>query len=147
MLIGIDPRVTPELLSTLALMGHGDEIVIADRNYPATWSAAGCIETQVIQYPGHDAVHVADLITTLMPLDTFHTHSVLRMEIDGEPDTLSDAHTAVWELLGPRLPEGGILASLERQAFYRRAGHSFAVVQCSEDRPFGCFILRKGVIF
>lgn len=147
MLIGIDPRTTPELLHTLARMGHGDEIVIADRNYPAAWSASGCIVTGVIQYPGHDATEVADLITQLMPLDSFHDHSVLRMEIDNKPETLSGAHQAVWDLLTPRLPEGGILGSLERQSFYRRAGHSFAVVQCTEDRPFGCFILRKGVIF
>ncbi|WP_424967845.1 MULTISPECIES: RbsD/FucU family protein [unclassified Dinoroseobacter] len=147
MLIGIDPRTTPELISTLARMGHGDEIVIADRNYPATWSAAGCIEPDVIQYPGHDALEVADLITQLMPLDNFHSHSALRMQIDDQPDTLSEAHKAVWDLLRPRLPEGGLLESIERQAFYDRAGGSFAVVQCSEDRPFGCFILRKGVIF
>lgn len=147
MLIGHDPRTTPELLYALARMGHGDEIVIADRNYPATWSAAGCLVTDVIQYPGHDATTVADLITQLMPLDSFHTHSALRMEIDNEPDTMSDVHQSVWDVLTPRLPEGGILKSLERQAFYRRARDSFAVVQCSEDRPFGCFILRKGVIF
>ena len=147
MLTGIDPRTTPELLYTLARMGHGDEIVIADRNYPAAWSATGCIVKDVIQYPGHDAAEVADLISRLMPLDNFHDHSALRMEIDNDPETLSEAHQAVWNLLTPRLPEGGILGSLGRQSFYRRAGHSFAVVQCSEDRPFGCFILRKGVIF
>lgn len=146
MLIGLDSRTTPDLLYTLARMGHGDEIVIADRNYPAAWSAAGCLVKDVIHYPGQDAALVADLITRLMPLDNFHTHSVLRMEIDNEPRTMSEVHQAVWDVVTPRLPEGGILASLERQAFYRRAGASFAVVQCSEDRPFGCFILRKGVI-
>ena len=147
MLIGLDPRTTPDLLYTLARMGHGDEIVIADRNYPATWSAAGCLVQTVIDYPGHDAPTVIDLITRLMPLDNFHDHSVLRMQIDNEPDTLSDVHQAVWELLRPRLPDGGVLASIERQDFYARARGCFAVVQCSEDRPFGCFILRKGVIF
>jgi L-fucose mutarotase len=146
MLIGLDPETTPDLLYTLARMGHGDEIVIADRNYPAAWSAAGCLVKDVIHYPGHDAALVADLITRLMPLDNFHTHSVLRMEVDNEPGTMSEVHQAVWDVVTPRLPEGGIMASLERQAFYRRAGASFAVVQCSEDRPFGCFILRKGVI-
>lgn len=146
MLIGLDPRTTPELLSALARMGHGDEIVIADANYPAKWSAAGCVVTEVIQYPGHTAPQVADIITTVMPLDNFHTHSVLRMQIDDAPDEMAAPHQEVWDLLRPRLPDGGILASLERQAFYKRAGHSFALVHCSEARPFGCFILRKGVI-
>lgn len=146
MLIGIDPRTTPELLFTLARMGHGDEIVIADANYPASWSAATCRVTEPLQYPGFTAPEVADIITTLMPLDTFHTHSVLRMEIDNAPDEINAPHQEVWDLLTPRLPEGGVLSSLERQAFYARAGHSFAVVQCNEHRPFGCFILRKGVV-
>lgn len=146
MLIGIDPRTTPELLSVLARMGHGDEIVIADANYPSSWSASTCVVSDLIQYPGHTATDVVDVITRLMPLDSFHTHSVLRMEIDNAPDEMGAPHQEVWDLLTPRLPEGGILASLERQAFYKRAGHSFAVVQCNEFRPYGCFILRKGVI-
>jgi len=147
MLIGIDPRVTPELLHVLAQMGHGDEIVLADRNYPSARSAAGCVVPQVIHYPGFDSVAVADLITGLMPLDGFHSYSALRMQVDDAPDTLTEAHEGVWDVLRPRLPEGGTLGSIERQAFYAHAPTCFAVVQCSEDRPFGCFILRKGVIF
>lgn len=147
MLIGLDPRLTPDLLYTLARMGHGDEIVLTDRNYPSATSAAGCIVKDVIHYPGHDAPTLADLITQVMPLDGFHSYSALRMEIDNAPDTMSEAHQAVWDVLNPRLPEGGALSSIERQAFYKHAATCFAVVQCTEDRPFGCFILRKGVVF
>ena len=147
MLLGIDARVTPELLFVLAKMGHGDEIVIADANYPARRSAAGCQEKNVISYAGFDAPQVADLITTLMPLDGFHSYAALRMEVDGTPAEVTEAHQAVWDVLTPRLPENGQLKSIERQAFYRAAQQAFAVVQCAEARPFGCFILRKGVVF
>ena len=57
------------------------------------------------------------------------------------------AHKAVFDVLARNMPAGAALGSLERQDFYKHARHCFAVVQCSEDRPFGCFILRKGVIF
>ncbi|MBM2322590.1 MULTISPECIES: RbsD/FucU family protein [Marivita] len=147
MLIGLDPRLTPDLLYTLARMGHGDEIAVVDRNYPSATSAAGCLVKDVIHYPGHDAATVVDLITQVMPLDSFHSYCALRMEIDNAPDTVSDVHQAVWDVLTPRLPEGGVLSSIGRQEFYRHAAICFAVVQCSEDRPFGCFILRKGVVF
>ncbi|MHA3914089.1 RbsD/FucU family protein [Halovulum sp. GXIMD14793] len=147
MLNGIDPLTTPDLLAALARMGHGDEVVIADANYPAARSAHGCQICGVITYPGHDAAMVANLITKLMPLDGFHDYAALRMQIDDAPDKMSDVHTAVWDVLTPRLPEGAKLSSIERHAFYRHAATCFAVVHCSEARPFGCFILRKGVIF
>lgn len=55
MLLGIDPRVTPELLSCLAYMGHGDEIAVVDSNFPAASTARTCTLTDTIRYPGHRA--------------------------------------------------------------------------------------------
>ncbi len=69
------------------------------------------------------------------------------MEIDGAADELGEVHAQVFDVLTPRLPQGVRLGSLERLAFYARGKTTFAVVQCGETRPFGCFILRKGVIF
>src|SRR5262249_47233821 len=66
MLKGIDPILGPELLHTLRAMGHGDDIVIADSNFPATTNAK-----RLIRLDGVDAVHVADAILSLIPLDTF----------------------------------------------------------------------------
>lgn len=147
MLIGIDPRVSPELLHCLALMGHGDEIVIADRNFKAASTAAGCTVKQVIRYPGLDAVKVVDIISGLMPLDAFVDYAALRMEIDSAPDEENEVHKGVWNVLTPRLPDGAALGSIERLDFYDRSARAFAVVHTSETRPYGCFILRKGVIF
>ncbi len=147
MLIGIDPETTPDLLHCLAQMGHGDEIAVVDANYPAVATAAFCTHTAVLRYPGHDAPQVIDIITKLMPIDPFHDYAALRMQVDNAPDDMNAAHTAVWDILNARKPQDAALSSLSRQEFYAQARRSFAVVQCQEARPFGCFILRKGVIF
>ncbi len=147
MLNGIDKRMTPALLHCLARMGHGDELVIVDANYPAESTARHCVETETIPLAGLDTVAAADLVTGLMPLDGFGDYSALRMEIDGQPEQLGEVHQEVWDILNQRLPEGGVLSSIERQDFYAHARTAFAVIQTSEARPFGCFILRKGVVF
>jgi len=143
MLLGIDPRVPPRLLDTLMRMGHGDEIVIADANFP---SASTASETP-IEMTGFNAVEVADMICALMPLDGFSEAAAYRMQIDGAPDDMGEVHTEVFAVLEAAMPDGAKLSSIERPAFYPRAATAFAVVQSAEPRPFGCFILRKGVIF
>lgn len=147
MLIGIDARMTPELLHLLARMGHGDELVLADTNYPAASTAAFCVTKEVVHLAGLDAGGAADLITSVMPLDQYVEHCALRMEVDNAPDEVNDAHRAAFEVIEARMPEGAATGSIERQDFYARARNCFGVVQCTEARPFGCFILRKGVVF
>ncbi|NBB92979.1 MAG: hypothetical protein GVY32_07420 [Gammaproteobacteria bacterium] len=147
MLNGIDKRLTPALLHCLARMGHGDELVIADANYPAAATARHCIVTEPLQLAGLDAAEAVAAMVTLLPLDGFNDYSALRMQIDGAPEEMGEVHAAVQEVLTPHLPEGGKVSSLDRQSFYVQARQAFAVVQTSEMRPFGCFILRKGVVF
>ncbi|MEL6920472.1 MAG: RbsD/FucU domain-containing protein [Pseudomonadota bacterium] len=147
MLKGIDPRVTPELMDCLIRLGHGDEIVIADRNFPSASTAADCIMPEVIRMPGMSATDVVEIITQLMPIDNFADYGALRMEVDGQPDLVNACHAEVFDRLRIVAPEGAHLKSIERQEFYQHARTAFAVVSCSEDRPFGCFILRMGVVF
>ena len=147
MLTSIDPRITPELTDCLIRLGHGDELVIADRNYPAASSAAHCVIPEAIRMPGMRADEVVALITTLMPIDNFHDYGALRMEVDNNPDLIEEVHADVFAVLTPIIPDGAQLKSIERQQFYKQAQSAFAVIACSEDRPFGCFILRMGVVF
>jgi L-fucose mutarotase len=147
MLKTIDPRITPELMDCLIRLGHGDEIVIADRNYPAASTAAHCVMPEVIRLPGFTATEAVALITQLMPIDDFHDYGALRMEVDGAPDRVEKVHAEVFAVLDRVKPAGAALKSIERQAFYAHARNAFAVVACSEDRPYGCFILRMGVVF
>lgn len=147
MLKGIDPRLPPALLDCLMRMGHGDEIVIADANFPSDSTAAHSHWGETIQMTGFDATTVAALICNLMPLDAFAEAAGYRMEIDAAPDDMGKVHSDVFAVLKAAMPNGAKLLSLERQQFYRRAKTAFALVRSNEAQPFGCFILRKGVIF
>lgn len=146
MLIGINPNMTPDLLDCLMRMGHGDEIVIADANFPSTSIATGTVFGEVIHLPGFSAPQTASLITDLMPLDAYSDACAYRMEIDEAPDTLEAVHVETMAIIDAAKPEGSNVGSIERQDFYPRAAQSFAVIATTESRPFGCFILRKGVI-
>jgi L-fucose mutarotase len=147
MLTGIDPHMPPDLLDCLMRMGHGDEIVVADANFPATSTAARTMWGEVIALPGFDAPRAIALVTPVMPLDPFGDHCALRMEIDNAPDETGPVHDQAFEIIHNAMPPGATTGSLERQDFYRRANAAFAVIHTSDMRPFGCFILTKGVIF
>ena len=150
MLHNIDPRITPELLSVLSQMGHGDEIVIADRNFPSYSIGSNCIVNLPIILTNLNAAETIDVICSLLPLDTFSDYSALRMEIDNDPNSENEVHKEAWQILDKVETKRKIelkKSSLRRQIFYNHAMSTFAIVQTNESRPFGCFILRKGVIF
>ncbi len=147
MLIGIDANMTPDLLDCLMRMGHGDEIVVADANFPAASIAAHTHWGDVIHLPATDAPAATRLITKLMPLDGLSDFCALRMEIDDAPDEMGQVHTQVCAVLDAAMPVGAKHGHIERQNFYARAASAFAVVATTDIRPYGCFILRKGVIF
>ncbi len=146
MLIGIDPRMTPALMDVLMRMGHGDEIVLADANFPADSTAASCRLTSPIHLPGFSAPEAVDLITKYMPLDGFAEACAWRMEIDGAPEEMGAVHEEAFARLDACKPEGAALGSIARHDFYPRARSAFAVVATAETRPYGCFILKKGVV-
>ncbi len=147
MLIGLDRRFTAELLHCLALLGHGDEIIVADSNFPSHSIAENSVFGRAVELPGMTATEAIELITQLMPLDDFVPHCALRMEQDGHPDLMTDVHKEVFAVLEKVKPEKAGLGSIERQDFYARAKKSFAVVRTGEKRAYGCFILRMGVVF
>lgn len=142
MLKGIDPLLGPELLHVLAAMGHGDEIVLADANYPCASTAPHTVWGAMI--PLHAPLDaVARAVASLMPLDTFDGTAVHWMQIVGDPDTVPPVIAACLPAL---LSEGVSAAGIERFGFYDRARRAFAIVHTSEGRLYGNLILRKGVI-
>ena len=147
MLIGIDRRFTAELLHCLASLGHGDEIIVADANFPSHSTALETAFGKPIELPGMSATEAIELITQLMPLDDFVPLCALRMEEDGKPDQLTDVHKDVFAQLEKVKPEKARLGSIERQDFYARAKKAYAVIRTGEQRAYGCFILRMGVVF
>jgi L-fucose mutarotase len=141
MLKNVPSLLTPDLLHSLALMGHGDRIAVVDGNYPAASR-----HTRVHTLFGVTTLDATRAIMTLFPLDDFVEPSALRMVPDGEPSFRSpthddmDAELTRWEGRPVRA------AALERSAFYEQAREAFAVVHTSDSRPFSCFLLTKGVV-
>jgi L-fucose mutarotase len=151
MLKTLDPLLTPDLLWVLRAMGHGDELLLCDANFPAqstieATAAASVGSKRLIHLPGTDTARVARAILSVMPLDGFVPQPVRRMEVIGRPDYLppvqQEMQSEIDRAEGKSLPMG----SLERFAFYEAARQSFAIVMSGEPRGYGCFLLKKGVI-
>lgn len=141
MLKNINPLIGPELLQILASMGHGDQVVIADRNFPSHR-----IGRRVVELRGHDAVTVVDAVCSLLPLDVTVAEPVLRMATASGPGDVNDVHADVIAAVTPHLAPGQAVGAVERFEFYARAGDAHAVVVTGEQRPYGDFILTKGVL-
>ena len=142
MLKGIDPMIGPDLLHVLARMGHGDEIVLADANFPAASVARQTVEGRELRMDC-DAIPALRAVLSLLPIDDFQPDPVMTMQIVGDPDGLPPVVADALPLLSA---QGLRPAGIERFAFYDRAKAAFAVVRTAEARPYGNFILRKGVI-
>ena len=139
MLKNISPLLSPDLLHVLASMGHGDEIVLADANFPAATHAK-----RLVHLPGLDATRVLDAVLSLLPLDGFVPDAAFTMQVVDDagavPEAVQDfTHTLLRH--GERAP-----ASLERYAFYARAAQAFAIVATGETRLYGNIVLKKGVV-
>ena len=142
MLKGIDRLLTPTLLKVLAEMGHGDELLIADANFPSASNAAKTCHGQAI-YLNCDALRALEAVLSLMPLDTFGDNPVVTMAVVDKPD---EVPPIVSEAAPMFEKEGFSSVAIERFAFYERAKKTYAIVQTEETRLYGNFILRKGVI-
>jgi L-fucose mutarotase len=142
MLKGIDPLLSGDLLKILDDMGHGDVLMLVDRNYPA--SASG---KPVIRLGEASILRAAEAILSVFPLDGFVDRPIERMEVDDDPSKTTSTQDALLTLA--RRSEGRELeyAIVPRLDFYERARDAFAVVHTLDAQPYGCFLLHKGVIF
>jgi L-fucose mutarotase len=141
MLKNINPLIGPDLLRALAAMGHGDEVVIADRNFPSYR-----VGSRVVELRGHPAALVVEAVCSLLPLDSSVKEPVLRMSTAAGPDDIPDVHAEVIACVEPHLAQGQVVGSLDRFAFYDRAEGAYLVVVTGESRPYGDFVLVKGVL-
>ncbi len=141
MLRNIDPILSPELLYTLRAMGHRDEIVIADANFPGSSSGPDCIRAD-----GSSASEVLQAVLSVMPLDTFVPDPALSMQVVGDPDAVPDAVADFQRIIDATADNPARIQGLDRFAFYARATTAFAIVQTGERRLYGNIILKKGVI-
>lgn len=137
MLKGIPNIISPDLLKILAEMGHGDEIVIGDGNFPGQ-----SIGKRVVRCDGHGVPELLSAILKLFPLDTYQNPVFIMEKVAG--DTVE---TPIWdeyaEIIKPYTDEK--MVQIERFAFYERAKKAYAVVMTGESALYANIILKKGV--
>jgi L-fucose mutarotase len=146
MLKGIDRALSAEMLMVLMSMGHGDEILVCDVNHPAASIAKHTTYGKLVDMAGCKIPRAIEAILTLMPLDTFVEAPIKRMEVVGDPSRIMPIHEQVGAAVAAVEGRPIGIEPLERFAFYEAAQKCFAVVRTSDPGPYGCFILRKGIV-
>jgi L-fucose mutarotase len=140
MLRNIPAILSPDLLWTLRAMGHGDEIVIVDANFPAT-----ALGKRYHRLDGLTATAVLEVVS-VFPLDSFVVDPALVMEVVGDPEAVPPIVAEFQSIILASADNPVSLGKLERFRFYDRARSAFAIVQTGEGRLYGNIILKKGVI-
>ena len=139
MLKNIPKIVSPQLLKVLCEMGHGDEIVIADGNFPAE-----TFGQRVIRADGLGGEEMLDAVLSLIPLDTYADENLLLMQT-----TNGDSTPEIWEkyfAIANKNDDNLRAGNLERFAFYERAKEAYAVIATGEGAIYANVIVKKGVI-
>jgi L-fucose mutarotase len=146
MLKNIDPLLNADVLYALRAMGHGDELVICDTNFPADSVARQTVFGDLLRIDAPTAARVARAVLSVMPLDSFVDDAAMRMEIVGKAREIPPVQSEVQEEIDRAEGKSWPMASIERMAFYERAKKAYCVIQSGERRFYGCFILKKGVV-
>lgn len=140
MLKGVSPIIPPELLKIMCEMGHGDELVIGDGNFPAASNAK-----RLVRCDGHGVPELLDAILKLYPLDTYVESPVILMQVTPGDDVVP----VIWEQY-QKITDANCgstkLSQIERFAFYERARDAYAIVATGESALYANVILKKGVI-
>ena len=144
MLKGIDPLLNADVLRVLRAMGHGDDLIITDTNFPSDSVARQTVYGSLLRIDA-SAADVVQAVLSVMPIDTFVDDAAARMEVVDEPKTILPVMREVQDKVsavdGPNR-----MLPIERFSFYDRAKKAYAIIQTGERRFYGCFAFRKGVI-
>ena len=142
MLKGIPPLLSPELLKILCEMGHGDEIVLADANFPAESIAHN---NQIIRADGIGIIDLLEAILPLFPLDLYVEDNFMLMAVEARDNYVPEIWSEYQKILNKYEPECK-LSYIERQAYYEHSKKVYAVVATGERAQYANVILKKGVI-
>ena len=134
MLKGISPVIGPELLKVLAEMGHSDELVLGDSNFPGATMSRRLLRA--------DGLSVSTLLEGIAPLFPFETYAdpLIMMQVHAHPIL---HHDCLVNFGDPSVPPP---IRIEKFAFYERSRNAYAVLMTGETRLYGCLIIKKGVI-
>lgn len=141
MLKGIPKIIPPELMKILMEMGHGDELLLCEGNYPKFGSPERCVRMD-----GHGIPEILDAILRYFPLDTYVEHpTVLMAVVPGDP-----YKPEIWETyreIGAKYEEKGLREeAVEKAEFYPRGAKCYACIATGETALYANVILRKGVV-
>lgn len=146
MLKGINPLLNADVLYALRSMGHGDDLVIVDTNFPSDSVARQTRLGKLLRIDNTTAAEAVAAVLSVMPLDTFVDDSAGRMEIVDSPDEVPPVQQEVQAVIDAAEGKSWPMISIERYAFYERAKQAYCVIQTGERRFYGCLAFRKGVI-
>ena len=141
MLNGIHPLLHADLLHALASMGHGDELVIADANFPAA-----SLARRLVFLAGVSSADALDAVLTVFPLDDTAAQPAFTMEAAGDPAAVPDPVRDFAAVFTRHQLGDTDIGHLDREAFCERARKAFVIVRTGELRPCGSILLVKGVI-
>ncbi|MBP5322112.1 MAG: L-fucose mutarotase [Kiritimatiellae bacterium] len=138
MLKGISPYVSPDLLKTLAEMGHGDELILGDAHFPGH-----TLGKRVLRADGLRITQMLEGIIPLFDLDTYAPSLVMMRPVPG--DTLDPSVEASYlEVIRRFVPDPPKVERIDRFAFYDRARDAFSIVITGETAIYGNLLLKKG---
>ena len=141
MLKGLSPLLTPELLKILCEMGHGDEIVLADGNFPSE-----AIGQRVVRLDAHVGTDVLKAIMSVFPIDTYSDPDAFLMEVVPGDNVEAPIWDEYSHIMKESEGETVRIGHIERFAFYERAKKAYAVIATGETALYANLILKKGVI-
>ncbi|MEO5533773.1 MAG: RbsD/FucU domain-containing protein [Pseudolysinimonas sp.] len=140
MLKGVDPLLSGELLKVLDEMGHGDVLVIADRNFPSYSRGLPVVRVDA------GAVEIVKAVLSVFPLDTFVDRPFARMGSDDDPTAENPVQAAALDAAIAAHGGGLTVEAIPRSDFYPRADLGYAVIHTLETAPYCNFLLTKGVV-
>ena len=146
MLKGISPLLNSDVLQALRAMGHGDDLIIADTNFPSDSVARLTQSGKLLRIDNVSAATAIAAILSVYPLDGFVDDAAARMEIVGSPHEIPLVQQEVQKVIDTAEGKSWPMISVERYAFYERAKKAYCVIQTGERRFYGCFAFRKGVV-
>ena len=146
MLRNFDNRLNADVIRCLRAMGHGDDLIICDTNFPADSVARHTVTGELLRMDNLTAAEAIDAILSVMPLDSFVDKPTSRMEIVGSPTEIPPVQQEVQKVIDKWEGKSWPMGQVERFAFYEKARNAYAVIVTGETRFYGCFILKKGVI-
>ena len=146
MLRNFDNRLNADVIRALRAMGHGDDLVICDTNFPADATARQTRLGKLLRIDGCSAAEATEAILSVFPLDSFVEHPAERMEIAGKPSEIPPVQAEVQKSIDKAEGKSWPMGSIERFAFYERAKKAYCVIVTGETRFYGCFLFKKGVI-